>query len=172
MAVDADAAHRKLKESSDPVLREAALETAPVKTMPHSPKRSPTLVMRSPKHRADRGIRMGLVIRTMVVVSLAGLVGWLGFRAHQSHWAEQQRQLLLKVGGQGALNLTTASHTEAEPDVQRILDTATRTLCDDSKKRSPAFSEVVKQAQSNSQGTVTRPAGGPTTVIKLKCWSP
>jgi Mce-associated membrane protein len=50
----------------------------------------------------------------MVVVSLAGLVGWLGFRAHQSHRAEQQRQLLLEVGRQGGLNLTTASYTEAE----------------------------------------------------------
>ncbi|SPM34914.1 Mycobacterium rhizamassiliense ORFan [Mycobacterium rhizamassiliense] len=59
MAVDADAAHRKLKEPSDPVLREAALETAPVKTMPHSPKRSPNLVMRSPKRHADRAFGWG-----------------------------------------------------------------------------------------------------------------
>ncbi|BBY40102.1 hypothetical protein MMAN_42360 [Mycobacterium mantenii] len=39
--------------------------------------------------------------------------------------------------------------------MQRILDSATGTFYDDFKKRSPAFSEVVKQAHSKSQGTVT-----------------
>jgi Mce-associated membrane protein len=98
---------------------------------------------------------MALVIGSLVAVSLAGLAGWLGFRAYQSDKAEQQRQLFLEVGRQGALNLTTISDTEADTDVQRILDSATGTFYDDFQKRSPAFSEVVKQAQSKSQGTVT-----------------
>jgi Mce-associated membrane protein len=40
-------------------------------------------------------------------------------------------------------------------DVQRILDTATGTFHDDFAKRSPAFVDVVKKAQSKSQGTIT-----------------
>lgn len=52
-------------------------------------------------------------------------------------------------------NLTTISYTEAEADVQRILDSATGTFCAHFQKRSPAFVEVVKQAQSKSEGTVT-----------------
>src|ERR1700759_1729417 len=42
-----------------------------------------------------------------IVVVLAGLVGWLGFRVYQSHQAQAQRSQLLQVARQGALNLTT-----------------------------------------------------------------
>jgi len=41
-----------------------------------------------------------------------GLVGWLGFRAQESHRAEVQRGLFLEVARQGALNLTTISFAE------------------------------------------------------------
>jgi Mce-associated membrane protein len=59
------------------------------------------------------------------------------------------------VGRQGALNLTTISYTEADADVARILDSATGTFHDDFQKRSQPFIEVVKQAQSKTEGTVT-----------------
>jgi Mce-associated membrane protein len=90
-----------------------------------------------------------------MVVGLAALTGWLGFRTYQSQQAEAQRHLFLEVGRQGALNLTTISYTEAEADVARILNSATGTFHDDFQKRSQPFIEVVKQAQSKTEGTVT-----------------
>jgi Mce-associated membrane protein len=88
------------------------------------------------------------------VVALAALTGWLGFRTYQSHQAEEQRNLFLQVGRQGALNLTTIDFQQADQDVQRILDSATGTFYDDFQKRAQPFVEVVKQAQSKSVGTI------------------
>jgi Mce-associated membrane protein len=90
-----------------------------------------------------------------VVVALAGLVGWLGFRACESHQATQRRDLFLQVGRQGAINLTTIDYTRADADIRRILDSATGTFYDDFSKRSQPFVDVVKQVQSKSVGTVT-----------------
>jgi Mce-associated membrane protein len=100
-------------------------------------------------------VRLATIIGLVVVVALAGLVGWLGFRAYDSHKAEQQRELFLQVGRQGAVNLTTIDFEHADADVQRILDSATDTFYDDFSKRSQPFVDVVKQAQSKSVGTVT-----------------
>lgn len=99
--------------------------------------------------------RVALVLGLVVVVALAGLVGWLGFRTYQSQQADQQRNLFLQVGRQGAINLTTIDFAEADTDVQRILDSATGTFYDDFSQRSKPFIDVVKQAQSKSVGTVT-----------------
>lgn len=96
-----------------------------------------------------------MVLGLTTVVAQGGLAGWLGSRAYQSHQSQQQRQLYLQVGRQGALNLTTVTYTEAEADVQRILDSATGTFHDDFQKRSQPFIDVVKQAQSKTEGTVT-----------------
>lgn len=101
------------------------------------------------------GTSLALGIGVIMVVGLAALTGWLGFRTYQSQQAEAQRSLFLEVGRQGALNLTTISYTEAEADVARILDSATGTFHDDFQKRSQPFIEVVKQAQSKTEGTVT-----------------
>jgi Mce-associated membrane protein len=100
-------------------------------------------------------LRLALAAATAAVVALFALVGWLGLRAYQSHQADQQREVYLAVARQGALNLTTISYTEVDADIKRILDSATGTFYDDFEKRSQPFVEVVKQAQSKSQGTVT-----------------
>jgi Mce-associated membrane protein len=112
--------------------------------------------------QADAGVgqrfssaRLAVAFGLIVVLTLAGLVGWLGFRTFQSHRAEQQRALFLQVGRQGALNLTTIDYQHAETDVRRILDSAAGTFRDDFSKRSQPFIDVVKQAQSKSVGTVT-----------------
>jgi Mce-associated membrane protein len=91
----------------------------------------------------------------VVVVALAGLAGWLGLRASESHQANERRALFLQVGRQGAINLTTIDYAEADTDIHRILDSATGTFYDDFSKRSQPFVDVVKQAQSKSVGTVT-----------------
>ena len=101
------------------------------------------------------GLRLALTLGLLIVTALGGLVGWLGFRADESHQREQQRAMFLAAARQGALNLTTISFTEVDADIKRILDSATGTFHDDFEKRSQPFVEVVKQAQSKSQGTIT-----------------
>ncbi|CAN5589363.1 hypothetical protein BH09ACT7_BH09ACT7_56520 [soil metagenome] len=100
-------------------------------------------------------VQLATIIGLVVVLALAGIVGWLGFRAFESHKAAEQRELFLQVGRQGAVNLTTIDFEHADADVQRILDSATDTFYDDFSKRSQPFVDVVKQAQSKSVGTVT-----------------
>jgi Mce-associated membrane protein len=99
-------------------------------------------------------LRLATIFGLVLVVALAGLTGWLGFRTYQSHQADEQRKLFLQVGRQGALNLTTIDWQQADANVQRILDSATGTFYDDFQKRAQPFVEVVKQAQSKSVGTI------------------
>jgi Mce-associated membrane protein len=101
------------------------------------------------------GARLALAVGVATIVVLAALVAWLGYRAYESHQAQQQRQLFLQIGRQGALNLTTIDYAKADADVQRILDSSTGTFRDDFQKRSGPFIEVVKQAQSKSVGAIT-----------------
>jgi Mce-associated membrane protein len=110
-----------------------------------------------PSESAPRphGPRLALALGLLIVTALGGLVGWLGFRADESHQREQQRAMFLAAARQGALNLTTISYTEVDADIKRILDSATGTFHDDFEKRSQPFVEVVKRAQSKSQGTIT-----------------
>jgi Mce-associated membrane protein len=103
-------------------------------------------------------LRLALIAMTVAVVALGALVGWLGFRAHESQQTNQQRAVYLAAARQGALNLTTISYTEVDADIKRILDSATGQFYDDFQKRSQPFVEVVKQSQSKSQGTVTESA--------------
>jgi len=91
----------------------------------------------------------------VMVVVLAGLVGWLGFRVYQSHQAQAQRSQFLQVARQGALNLTTIDWQHADADVRRILDGATGEFYDDFAKRSQPFIEVLKQAKATTVGTIT-----------------
>ena len=99
-------------------------------------------------------VRLALIAGLVVVVALAGLTGWTGYRAYKAYQGEQERQLFLQVGRQGALNLTTIDWQNAEADVQRVLDSATGTFYDDFQNRSAPFVQVVKQAQSKSVGTI------------------
>jgi Mce-associated membrane protein len=99
-------------------------------------------------------VRLAAVSGVVAVVALTALAGWLGFREYQAHQAQQQRAMLVQVGRQGALNLTTIDWQHADADIQRILDSATGTFYDDFSKRSKPFIEVVKKAQSKSAGTV------------------
>jgi Mce-associated membrane protein len=100
-------------------------------------------------------VRLALIAGLVAVVALAGLTGWTGYRAYKAYQGEQERQLFLQVGRQGALNLTTIDWQNAEADVQRVLDSATGTFYDDFQNRSAPFVQVVKQAQSKSEGSIT-----------------
>ena len=100
-------------------------------------------------------VRLASIVGLVVVLALGGLVGWLGFRAYQSHQLDTQRKVFLQVGRQGALNLTTIDFQHVDDDVKRILDSATGTFFDDFQQRAQPFTEVVKQVKSKSVGTVT-----------------
>ncbi|MDT7763344.1 MAG: Mce-associated rane protein [Mycobacterium sp.] len=106
--------------------------------------------------------RSVLVASLLIVAVLGGLVGYLGYRGHQMQVAARQRELFLSAGRQTAINLTTISYTQAEADVARILDSATGTFHDEFQQRSQPFIDVVKRAQSTSQGSVT--AAGLTSI--------
>lgn len=96
-----------------------------------------------------------LLAGALAIAVLAGLTGWLGFRAYRTHEAQAQRDLFVQVARQGAVNLTTINYTEVDADVQRIIDLATGAFREDFEQRSKPFIEVVKAAQSKSEGTVT-----------------
>lgn len=99
-------------------------------------------------------VSLALIAGLVGVLALTGLVGWLGYRTYESHRAEEQRNVFLQVGRQGALNLTTIGFETADADVQRILDSATGSFYDEFQQRAEPFVEVVKQAQSKSVGTI------------------
>lgn len=96
-----------------------------------------------------------LVVGSLMVVALSGSAGWLGYRAYEKHEEQAQRDLFVSVARQGAVNLTTIDYTHVDADVQRVLDLATGAFRDDFEQRSKPFIEVVRAAQSKSEGTVT-----------------
>ena len=99
-------------------------------------------------------VRLAAVWGMVALVCVGALGGWFGFRMYQSHQAHEQRELLIQVARQGALNLTTIDWQHADADIQRILDSATGTFYDDFSHRSKPFIDVVKKAQSKSVGTI------------------
>jgi Mce-associated membrane protein len=105
--------------------------------------------------RSPSPLLVALVAGLVTVLSLVALSGWLGYRAEQAQQAKTERELYLQVARQGALNLTTIDYKHADTDIQRILDSATGQFRDDFAKRSQPFVDVVKKAQSISEGTVT-----------------
>jgi Mce-associated membrane protein len=100
-------------------------------------------------------VRLATLIGLVAALALGGVVGWLGFRTYQLRQDQEQRELFLRVGRQGAVNLTTIDWQNVDHDIQRILDSATGPFYDDFSKRSQPFIDVVKNVQSKSVGTVT-----------------
>jgi Mce-associated membrane protein len=151
MADDADAADEELSES-------AADEPRSDATDPESSEGTEAPEVETAEREAKPGgsrVRLALVTALIAVLALGGLGGWLGYRTYETRQTQNLRNLFLQAGRQGATNLTTISYTEAEADVQRVLDSSTGTFYDDFKRRAPTFIEVVKQSQSKSVGTVT-----------------
>jgi Mce-associated membrane protein len=109
---------------------------------------------RQPSVRGS-GLRGAFAFGVITVVALAGICGWLGFHLYQSHRNQQQVAQFVQAARQGALNLTTISHTSADHDVARILDSTTGSFHDDFQSRSQQFIDVVEQAQTDTVGTVT-----------------
>ncbi|ORV47648.1 mammalian cell entry protein [Mycolicibacter engbaekii] len=105
--------------------------------------------------RQQHSPRLVVTAVLLAVAALAGVVGWLGYRDHSVRQAQAQRERYVQVARQAAINLTTISYAQADADVQRIIDSTTGEFREDFTQRSRPFVDVVKQAQSESQGTVT-----------------
>ncbi len=110
------------------------------------------------RHRGSRqqmsSRRLMLVVGSLMIAALTGLTAWLGWNVHQQRLIADQRAEFLQAARQGALNLTTIDWQHAEPDVQRIVNSATGTFYDEFSKRSQPFIDVVKQSQTKSEGTI------------------
>jgi Mce-associated membrane protein len=100
-------------------------------------------------------VRLALIAGLVTVLALSGLIGWLGYRAYEASALQEQRNLFLQVGRQGALNLTTIDFEHVDDDVKRIIDSATGPFYDQFQQRAQPFIEVVKQVKSKSVGNVT-----------------
>ena len=83
---------------------------------PGPKKRVPEWVSSIPKPAA---------VGVAIILALIGLAGWLGYRVHQDHQAQAQRNLYLQVARQTAVNLTTIDYTGVDADIKRVLDSAT-----------------------------------------------
>ena len=141
----------ELPVDGDPLDDEVDVEESAPEPAADDADSAPAAQSREPVSLVRRATLFGLA----VVVALAGLTGWLGFRAHQSQQAQAQRSQFLQVARQGALNLTTIDWQHADADVHRILDEATGEFYDDFAKRSQPFIEVLRQAKATTVGKIT-----------------
>ena len=103
-------------------------------------------------------VRAAMLVGLAVVIALATLAGWLGFRLDHLQQARIERNATVQVGKQAALNLTTIDWQNADADVRRIIDGATGQFYDDFTTRSQPFIAVVKQTKSTTVGTVVEAA--------------
>ena len=99
--------------------------------------------------------RIALIAGMVAGVVLAGLVGWLGFRAYEAHNLDVQRNLFVQTARQGAADLLTVDYQHADADAQRILDSATGKFHDSFARRKQSYIDNAKRMRSTLVGTVT-----------------
>jgi Mce-associated membrane protein len=99
--------------------------------------------------------RIAFIAGLVVGVVLAGLVGWLGFRAYEAHNLDAQRNLFVQAASQGAANLLTVDYHHADADAQRILNSATGKFYDSFSRRKQSYIDNAKRTRSQLVGTVT-----------------
>ena len=99
--------------------------------------------------------QIALIAGLVAGVVLAGLVGWLGFRAYEAHNLDAQRNLFVQAASQGAANVLSVDYQHAEADAQRILDSATGKFHDSFARRKQSYIDNAKRTRSQLVGTVT-----------------
>ena len=99
--------------------------------------------------------RVALVIGLVAGVLLAGLVGWLGFRAYEAHSLEVQRDLFVQAARQDAADLLTVDYQHADADAQRILDSATGKFYDSFSRRKQSYIDSAQRMRSKLVATAT-----------------
>ncbi|HEY6855164.1 MAG TPA: Mce protein [Mycobacterium sp.] len=109
---------------------------------------------KNPARQWFSSIPRPIAVGVAIILALVGLGGWLGYRLHQDHQVQAQRNLYVQVARQTAINLTTINYAEVDADIKRVLDSATGGFHDEFQNRSQPFVEVVKKVQSKSEGTI------------------
>lgn len=104
---------------------------------------------RIPRHWA------AMLTALSLMALLVGVAFWIGLQVYQADQQTRRQERFVEAAQRGALNLTTIDFQHADADVQRILDSSTGAFHDEFAEHSENFTEVVKKAQSRSQGTVT-----------------
>jgi Mce-associated membrane protein len=99
--------------------------------------------------------RIALIAGVIAGVVLAGLVGWLGFRAYEAHNLDAQRNLFVRAASQGAANVLSVDYQHADADAQRILDSATGKFYASFARRKQAYIDNAKRTRSQLVATVT-----------------
>jgi Mce-associated membrane protein len=99
--------------------------------------------------------RIALVIGLVAGVLLAGLVGWLGFRTHEAHTGETQRNLFVQTAQDVAVTLSTTDYQHADANAQRIADAATGRFADIFAHHRQAYIDTATRTRSRLLGTVT-----------------
>ena len=108
-----------------------------------------------PVRRAALRTRRPLAVALALVALLTGWAGWSDVHARSD---EATRAQMVAAGRAGVLALTTIDHTQADRDVQRILDLSTGAFRDDFAGRADSLKAAARAAQSTSVGTI-REAG-------------
>ena len=150
MAVDADASAEELNELA---CDEPDTEGAHADDIDVGHAENDADVVDNIGARTD--LRPALMAGLAIVVALAGLAGWLGYRGYQSSPSPAAARAIRS--GRPARR-TESDHDRLHRGRRRraahpgLFD---RTFRDDFGKRSAPFIEVVKQAQSKSEGTIT-----------------
>jgi Mce-associated membrane protein len=98
---------------------------------------------------------IALVAGLLAGVVLAGLVGWLGFRAYETDRLESQRDLFVQTASQGAADLLTVDYRHADADAQRILDLATGKFHDSFARRKQSYIDNAQRMRSQLVATAT-----------------
>ena len=100
-------------------------------------------------------LRLGLVVVIILILGLGCLAAWWGYQTLQARRADQQRAMFLAAGRQAAEDLTTIDYTAIDANIKRILDSSTGSFYDEFHKNTQGFVDVVTNAKSKSEGSVT-----------------
>lgn len=109
----------------------------------------------SPEHRT---LRYGLTAGVLMLASVASLAVWTGSRVQEARSVQHRDDAFVAAAKSGAEHLTSISYTQADADVQRILDSSTGAFHDDFAQRAKPFVDLVKKAQSTTVGVVSQAA--------------
>lgn len=93
-----------------------------------------------------------------VAVAACALLGLSGFMAWENHGAEQLRQQQAEasaVARQGVVNIMSLDFTNAEGDVQRVLDSATGKFRDDFQSESEFLIQALEESKVVTEVTVS-----------------
>jgi Mce-associated membrane protein len=113
------------------------------------------VVFLRPTRPRSRIERIALIAGMVSGVLLAGLVGWLGFRAYEADNLEAQRNLFVQAARQGATNLLTVDYHHADADAQRILDSTTGKFHDSFARRKQSYIDHANRMRSEFVATAT-----------------